>query len=70
MVVRGAPAIGITAAYGMAMAQKNGESMEDKIDFINKVFMEPLFNQVFFFIDEKKRLDSKRKTWNLKHQET
>ena len=28
MVVRGAPAIGITAAYGMAMAQKNGEDLE------------------------------------------
>ena len=27
MVVRGAPAIGITAAYGMAIAQKNGEDM-------------------------------------------
>ena len=27
MVVRGAPAIGITAAYGMAMAQLNGEDM-------------------------------------------
>ena len=29
MVVRGAPAIGITAAYGMAMAQKSGENMEE-----------------------------------------
>ena len=29
MVVRGAPAIGITAAYGMAMAQKRGEDMEE-----------------------------------------
>ena len=29
MVVRGAPAIGITAAYGMAMAQKRGENMEE-----------------------------------------
>ena len=28
MVVRGAPAIGITAAYGMAMAQRRGEDME------------------------------------------
>merc|ERR1719317_363391 len=27
MVVRGAPAIGITAAYGLAIAQKNGEDM-------------------------------------------
>lgn len=28
MVVRGAPAIGVTAAYGLAMAKKNGEDME------------------------------------------
>ena len=34
MVVRGAPAIGITAAYGMAMAQKNGESMEDAYNIL------------------------------------
>ena len=27
MVVRGAPAIGISAAYGMAIAQKMGEDM-------------------------------------------
>ena len=27
MVVRGAPAIGITAAYGLAMAQKAGEDL-------------------------------------------
>jgi len=29
MVVRGAPAIGITAAYGMALAQRGGEDMEE-----------------------------------------
>ena len=29
MVVRGAPAIGITAAYGMAMAQRRGENLEE-----------------------------------------
>merc|ERR1711915_68398 len=29
MVVRGAPAIGITAAYGMAIAQKTGEDLEE-----------------------------------------
>ena len=29
MVVRGAPAIGITAAYGMAIAQKHGDDMSD-----------------------------------------
>ena len=30
MVVRGAPAIGITAAYGMALAQIYNEDMEVK----------------------------------------
>ena len=29
MVVRGAPAIGITAAYGLAMAQKAGEDLAE-----------------------------------------
>lgn len=28
MVVRGAPAIGVTAAYGLAIAQKNGEDLD------------------------------------------
>ncbi|MGZ5433535.1 MAG: S-methyl-5-thioribose-1-phosphate isomerase, partial [Thermoanaerobaculia bacterium] len=29
MVVRGAPAIGVAAAYGMAMAAENGEDLEE-----------------------------------------
>ena len=32
-------------------------------------FIEPLLARAFKFISEKKALESKRKTWNLKHQE-
>ena len=31
MLVRGAPAIGVTAAYGLAMAKLNGEDMEEAV---------------------------------------
>ncbi len=31
MVVRGAPAIGVTAAYGLAMAKKKGENMDEAV---------------------------------------
>ena len=31
MVVRGAPAIGITAAYGLAMAQKAGQDTDEAL---------------------------------------
>jgi len=34
MVVRGAPAIGVTAAYGLAMAKKNGENMDEAVQKI------------------------------------
>ncbi|MCL5731228.1 MAG: S-methyl-5-thioribose-1-phosphate isomerase [Candidatus Thermoplasmatota archaeon] len=34
MVVRGAPAIGITAAWGLAMAKQNGEDMENAVSVI------------------------------------
>lgn len=36
MVVRGAPAIGVTAAYGLAMAKIKGEEMETVVDKISK----------------------------------
>ena len=36
MVVRGAPAIGVTAAYGLAMANLSGEDMEKAVDKISK----------------------------------
>ncbi len=35
MVVRGAPAIGVTAAYGLAMANKNKENMDEAIKKIS-----------------------------------
>ena len=35
MVVRGAPAIGVTAAYGLAMASKNKENMEEAVKVIS-----------------------------------
>ncbi len=35
MVVRGAPAIGVTAAYGLAMANKNKEDMEKAMKIIS-----------------------------------
>ena len=35
MVVRGAPAIGVTAAYGLAMASKNMEDMEKAVKTIS-----------------------------------
>ena len=34
MVVRGAPAIGVTAAYGLAMAKKSGEDMDKAVSKI------------------------------------
>lgn len=36
MVVRGAPAIGVTAAFGLAMAKLNGEDMKKAVDQISK----------------------------------
>lgn len=36
MVVRGAPAIGVTAAYGLAMAKANGEDMDPVVEKISK----------------------------------
>lgn len=45
------------------------EKEETNEEFITNVFIKPLLGRVFKFIDEKKALESKRKTWNLKHQE-
>lgn len=36
MVVRGAPAIGVTAAFGLAMAKLNNENMDEAFDKISK----------------------------------
>ena len=49
-------------------AQQEVESEEQKVKFIQQVFIKPLLSRVFKFIDEKQEMDSKRKTWNLKHK--
>ena len=49
-------------------AQQEVESEEQKVRFIQQVFIKPLLSRVFKFIDEKQEMDSKRKTWNLKHK--
>lgn len=36
MVVRGAPAIGVTAAYGLALAKLNGEDMNQAVDELSR----------------------------------
>ena len=41
------------------------EEEENSEEFITKEFILPLLGRVFTFIDEKKALESKRKTWNL-----
>ena len=41
---------------------------ETNEEFIRSVFIKPLLGRVFKFIDEKKAMESQRKTWNLKHQ--
>ena len=43
------------------------ETEEEKRKFIETVFIRPLLRCVFKFVDEKQAMDSKRKTWNLKH---
>lgn len=47
---------------------EDAETDEEKRAYIKKTFMEPLLNRVFAFIGEKSAMDSKRKTWNFKHQ--
>ena len=43
------------------------EKEETNEEFIRNVFIKPLLGRVFKFIDEKKAMESQRKTWNLKH---
>ena len=70
MVVRGAPAIGITAAYGMAMAQKAGEDMNEAYNVLaasrptavnlkwalDRVGLAWLENIVFLFFNNRLRM--------------
>ena len=49
------------------IVQQPEETSLEKKNFIESVFIKPLINRVFKFINEKQQIDSKRKTWNLKH---
>ncbi len=53
MVVRGAPAIGVTAAYGLAMAKKNGEDMDKAVEKIGAT--RPTAYDLFKAIDYMKK---------------
>ncbi len=53
MVVRGAPAIGVTAAYGLAMAKKNGEDMDKAVEKIRST--RPTAFDLFKAIDYMKK---------------
>lgn len=49
MMVRGAPAIGAAAAYGIALAAKRGESMQQAAELLRNT--RPTANDLFFGID-------------------
>ncbi|AAT42846.1 S-methyl-5-thioribose-1-phosphate isomerase [Picrophilus oshimae] len=53
MAVRGAPAIGVTAAYGLAMAKKNNEDMEKAVELIRS--SRPTAYDLFKAIDYMKK---------------
>lgn len=68
MVVRGAPAIGVSAAYGIALGAKNFVGMdmtdfEDEIDYIGERLAEtrPTAVNLFWAIDRMKRTFAKAK---------
>ena len=69
MVVRGAPAIGVSAAYGIALGAKNfvGTNvvdLEDELDYISDVMSKtrPTAVNLFWAIDRMKRTFQKAKT--------
>jgi methylthioribose-1-phosphate isomerase len=69
MVVRGAPAIGVSAAYGIALGAKNFVGMdmtdfEDEIDYMSEVLAKtrPTAVNLFWAIDRMKRTFQKAKT--------
>ena len=49
MVVRGAPAIGATAAYGMALAQQNGEDLDEAAKVLKGT--RPTAQDLFYGVD-------------------
>ena len=68
MVVRGAPAIGVSAAYGVALGAKNFvgtnvDDLEDEIDYISDVLgkTRPTAVNLFWAIDRMKRTFQKAK---------
>ena len=69
MVVRGAPAIGVSAAYGIALGAKqfvgtDVTDLEDEIDYISEVLAKtrPTAVNLFWAIDRMKRTFQKAKT--------
>ncbi len=69
MVVRGAPAIGVSAAYGIALGTKNFvgtnvDDMEEELDYICDVMgkTRPTAINLFWAIDRMKRIFAKAKT--------
>ena len=68
MVVRGAPAIGVSAAYGVALGAKNFvgtnvDDLEDELDYISDVLSKtrPTAVNLFWAIDRMKRTFQKAK---------
>src|SRR3954467_7326280 len=68
MVVRGAPAIGVSAAYGVALGAKqfvgtNVDDLDDEIDYISDVLAKtrPTAVNLFWAIDRMKRTFQKAK---------
>jgi methylthioribose-1-phosphate isomerase len=69
MVVRGAPAIGVSAGYGMALAAKNFvgtavDDLEDELDYVGDVLAKtrPTAVNLFWAIDRMKRTFQKAKS--------
>jgi methylthioribose-1-phosphate isomerase len=69
MVVRGAPAIGVSAAYGVALGAKqfvgtNVDDLDDEIDYISDVLAKtrPTAVNLFWAIDRMKRTFKKAKS--------
>ena len=69
MVVRGAPAIGVSAAYGIALGAKlfvgtNVDDLEEEIDYVSEVLAKtrPTAVNLFWAIDRMKRTFQKAKS--------
>ena len=72
MVVRGAPAIGVSAAYGVALGAKlfvgtNVDDLEEEIDYVSEVLAKtrPTAVNLFWAIDRMKRTFQKAKSDGL-----